>query len=959
MKRLFLLMLTIASLTVSAQNNNTNRGFIHPGGLHTQADFNRVKQQLANGNAKVVAAYQKLTNAAYSQSSVQTYPVEIVVRGGTGENYINAARGATMAYQNALRWKIAGTEDNAQAAVRILMAWCNTTQEVTGNSDQCLAIGLYGYQFAQAAELMRDYEGWSREDFLKFKQWMLSVWYPKAINFLRGRNGTWDNAGKWWQAPGHYWSNWGLCNILCVISIGILCDDVYIYNQGMSFFKYDQVGNYANPHTLYTVTNHDYEGEAIWNDGLTDFLGNLVVTDVVSSLETGAYGRLGQMNESGRDTGHSALALGLAVDIAKVGWNQGDDLFAYMDHRLASGIEYVAAQTQSIENLPWTPYLYGNNGYYYSDYRSWLMLGPALGAQTRPYWGTVIGIYEGVKGVRMPYSEVSYNEMGIDEGGSGSTSGGYDHLGYSVLMNTYDTQLAPAASVPTELSPRMQYSGLLDGLIPSLNMETTIGNVLGKTINHNELGGLINNFATTDSTCVPNGQTIRLMPQLPAGETDTGLWQWNTGETTREITITTNKSFIYRVTYTNSRGVKSQLCFPIATVADIEDGEEPEEDNIEGTYYLYNPSSGYFLSAGDSWGTKAVLGETGVDLIITSTTGGYTLNSRIKNSETDMYLSSDLYLDNVFTPWTIEAMGTIDGKESYTLTSDGVNYMAAPSSGIVLTTTTSKSDEKAQWIFLTHDDLLEKMTSATPSNPVNATFLLPGYNFGRNDTRNNYWLGGPVIRGDVTNMNGEKYNTTFDVYQILTDIPNGFYEISLQGYYRDGNYDEAAVLRQNGTEVCNAFFYAQNDSIALPSIFEEAGNLGTRGVNTAFGYVPDSQSDASAYLSAGLYKTGPLRVQVTDGMLRLGIRKNIAVERDWTLFDNFCLIYCGNILLGDVTNDGNLDNADVVALADILVGKDSTIPYRYNHDVADVNNDGYLSLADVTALVNLVTRRNK
>ena len=559
----------------------------------------------------------------------------------------------------------------------------------------------------------------------------------------------------------------------------------------------------------------------------------------------------------------------------------------------------------------------------------------------------------------MPYSEVSYNEMGIDEGGSGGTSGGYDHLGYSVLMNTYDTQLAPAASVPTELSPRMQYSGLLDGLIPSLNMETTIGNVLGKTINHNELGGLINNFATTDSTCVPNGQTIRLMPQLPAGETDTGLWQWNTGETTREITITTNKSFIYRVTYTNSRGVKSQLCFPIATVADIEDGEEPEEDNIEGTYYLYNPSSGYFLSAGDSWGTKAVLGETGVDLIITSTTGGYTLNSRIKNSETDMYLSSDLYLDNVFTPWTIEAMGTIDGKESYTLTSDGMNYMAAPSSGIVLTTTTSKSDDKAQWIFLTHDDLLEKMTSATPSNPVNATFLLPGYNFGRNDTRNNYWLGGPVIRGDVTNMNGEKYNTTFDVYQILTDIPNGFYEISLQGYYRDGNYDEAAVLRQNGTEVCNAFFYAQNDSIALPSIFEEAGNLGTRGVNTAFGYVPDSQSDASAYLSAGLYKTGPLRVQVADGMLRLGIRKNIAVERDWTLFDNFCLIYCGNILLGDVTNDGKLDNADVVALADILVGKDSTIPYRYNHDVADVNNDGYLSLADVTALVNVVTRRNK
>ena len=104
---------------VSAQPMS-DRGFIHPGGLHTQADFDRVKAQLAAGNIKVKQAYQKLNSAAYAQSSVQTYPVETIVRGGgSGENYINAARGATMAYQNALRWKIAGTEANAKAAVRL------------------------------------------------------------------------------------------------------------------------------------------------------------------------------------------------------------------------------------------------------------------------------------------------------------------------------------------------------------------------------------------------------------------------------------------------------------------------------------------------------------------------------------------------------------------------------------------------------------------------------------------------------------------------------------------------------------------------------------------------------------------------------------------------------------------------------------------------------------------------
>ena len=303
LKKTAVLLITAWLSVVSAQSG-VDRGFIHPGGLHTQADFDRVKAQLANGNTKVKRAFQKLKTAAYAQPSVQTYPVETIVRGGgKGENYMNAARGAAMAYQNALRWKIEDNQACAKAAVRILMAWANTTKAIGGDSNYALAAGLYGYAFAQAAELMRDYEGWSNDDFETFRQWMLNVWYPSSLGFLRGRNGTWENSGKWWQAPGHYWSNWGLCNAICVASIGVLCDDVFIYNQGMSFFKYDQVGNFTNPPTLHEVTGHgDADGsKCIHNDGLTEFLGNLVVTDVESELETGAYGRLGQLNESGRD----------------------------------------------------------------------------------------------------------------------------------------------------------------------------------------------------------------------------------------------------------------------------------------------------------------------------------------------------------------------------------------------------------------------------------------------------------------------------------------------------------------------------------------------------------------------------------------------------------------------------------------------------------------------------------
>ena len=404
---------------------------------------------------------------------------------------------------------------------------------------------------------------------------------------------------------------------------------IYIYNQGMSYFKYDQVGTYTDPRT----------DNPIKNDGLTEFLGNLVVTTVETELETGAYGRMGQMQESGRDVGHSAMALGLALDIAKVGWNQGDDLFAYMGHRLAAGIEYVAAQTQNVENLPWTNYHYGTNGLYYTDSRTWIMTGPALGAQMRPYWGTVIGIYEGVKGVEMPYSKIAYNEMGIDAGGQGSTSGGYDHLGYSVLMNTYDG-LATADKVPTELTPKMEYSGSFAGLIPSITVEKALGNIDGNIIYHNELGGLINTYSVNNKTALPKGQTVCLMPQLPEGEEDSGQWLWNTGETSRNITVTTDRSYMYRVTYTNNNGVESHLCFALAVAGDCEATVLTPSVKVDGVTttgtteatVFYNGSVTLSVSDAGGWGTYTWSnGKSGSSITITNIKEETTITATFTN----------------------------------------------------------------------------------------------------------------------------------------------------------------------------------------------------------------------------------------------------------------------------------------------------------------------------------------
>ena len=851
---------------------SADRGFIHPGGLHTQEDFDRVKEQLEAGNTKVKQAWQKLAASEYSQSSVQTYPTEIIVRGGgNGENYMNAARGAAMAYQNALRWKIAGTKANANAAVRILMQWARTTKGIGGDSNYALAAGLYGYQFAQAAELMRDYEGWSREDFEEFKRWMLTVWYPSAIGFLRGRNGTWENADKWWRAPGHYWSNWGLCNALCVISIGILCDDVFIYNQGMSFIKYDQCGTFCYPRTETPIKN----------DGLTEFLGNFVVTTYESELETGAYGRLGQLNESGRDAGHSSMSLGVMLDVAKVVWNQGDDLFAYMNHRLAAGIEYLAAQSLSIQDLPWVDYIYGTNGYYYTDSRAWTMTGPAMGAQMRPYWGTVIGIYEGVKGVVMPFAEQAYANMGIDGGGQGSTSGGYDHLGFSVLMNTRDVQLCPADQTPTELTPKMEYGGTINAsLIPSLAQEKTRGLVDGKTIYHNELGGLVNTYTTNNKTGVPAGIAITLMPQLPEGEEDTGLWEWNTGVTGRELSITADKSYIYRVTYTNRNGVKSQLAFSIFVQGDALADTMTNEVTVDGQIeritektVLAGTSVILYAGASSGWSGDYLWdnGQTGSVITIPAITTSRNYTCQYANQ-------GGAVSESRFNIHVVEARQIINGvfaDEAEFLPGSRVEMrLAVPSyaNASDISWKDGTTGETCVVNCLTEDTEITATYKGTEyrfvlrlmgggSYPVNATSLIVNPDFATIDgtgwTMTGTW-GNQRFNGAVEVW----HSTSFDFSQTISGLPDGEYTVSCQ--------------LVNGEGGNTGYLYATSGSETSKATVKQS----------CAGSDFNTQRDRMA--ANANYARLSVTVSVIGGTLTIGI-KDTSSGTNWLVWDNFTL----------------------------------------------------------------------
>ncbi len=327
------------------------------------------------------------------------------------------------------------------------------------------------------------------------------------------------------------------------------------------------------------------------------------------------------------------------------------------------------------------------------------------------------------------------------------------------------------------------------------------------------------------------------------------------------------------------------------TVTYVVEGE-PVPEIADGTYYLKNVETGMYLTAGNSWGTQASLGAHGLDVVLTALENGkYTIASNVFNGE-NHYLGSNGYVDSDLTEWAFTKVE--DGV--YNITLDGVNYIGYDgSTSVMALNLTDPTAKAAQWQLVTKEELLAGMAAATGYNPVDATFLISGQNFSRNDSRNDAWQGAPSIGGASENNCAEKWNCTFDIYQTLTDLPNGVYELSVQGFYRNGGNAEASASHNDGTEALNALLYANEATTPLMSVYAESKEAAEGGwkTSTAAGYVPNSMSDASAVFSAGAYADNKVRVVVKDGTLTIGVKKDVEVGNDWAIFDNFELTYLG------------------------------------------------------------------
>ena len=284
--------------------------------------------------------------------------------------------------------------------------------------------------------------------------------------------------------------------------------------------------------------------------------------------------------------------------------------------------------------------------------------------------------------------------------------------------------------------------------------------------------------------------------------------------------------------------------------------------SLSGTYYLKNVGTQKYLAAGSYWGTHAIVNEVGLDFTLAQSDGKYTFDSQVSNGGAKNYLNGE-YVDGAAFGWTVTAVGN----GAYTI-SNGEKYLTAGQDGLVILAENADADE-AHWTFVTPDERLAALSAATADNGVDASFLIKGSTFSRNDLRNSAWVhtksgGNETVAGpsaERTSYGCEYWNNTFDIYQTIENLPEGIYEFTISGYGTNGT----TLIYANQTEV--------------PFIHTTAA--------ANFGAALDE-------IAAGSYTgntTG--KVAVLGNSLTIGVKRTVNKASDWTVIDDARLTYYG------------------------------------------------------------------
>lgn len=155
---------------------------------------------------------------------------------------------------------------------------------------------------------------------------------------------------------------------------------------------------------------------------------------------------------------------------------------------------------------------------------------------------------------------------------------------------------------------------------------------------------------------------------------------------------------------------------------------------------------------------------------------------------------------------------------------------------------------------------------------------------------------------NTTHTNAEAYQGTFNLYQDLTDIPEGVYEITVQAMQRVDNNDNASKLYPNDVDEMTAYLYGNDITAKFASPYSygmSEQKVTSDNADYAFNgkYIPNSMEGfAAACAESNEAYLTKVYALVTDGKLRVGVKEEARPaghSSDWAIFDNFKITYRG------------------------------------------------------------------
>ena len=342
-----------------------------------------------------------------------------------------------------------------------------------------------------------------------------------------------------------------------------------------------------------------------------------------------------------------------------------------------------------------------------------------------------------------------------------------------------------------------------------------------------------------------------------------------------------------------------------------------------GEFYFYNIASQKFLMGGSDWNTHAAVDVPGVLFTVTAEGDGFTIN-RFGGKDGN-YLGYNGYTD--IPGKDVWAFIPVTGKKNVYNIVKGDNHAQglafAPQSNTdademmdkefwntVSVEAAVAKNANAEWKLVTKAERDALLATATETRPVDATHLLASPGFNRpamlegwiTDNRSDFKDAnlGVIDRGRRTNPVCEAYyQQMFEVNQVVSNLPEGYYQVNMTGYYRDGSREDLQQKVANGTTPAHhAMLYIEykgkGNEVALPSIAAGINQCPGIGWKGAAGEQPDNVMDAAEYFESGLYKVYTRIIKVgPEGELTIGVTKDKQVDSDWAVFDNFRLTYFG------------------------------------------------------------------